>query len=396
MKKNWLKIIAVVVFLAGFGLILGRNLPGILSAKAPDFTQVWMSAKALTVSREPYLDAGLDYPNAYPPVSELFFLPLAFLTYHQALTIFTYISFVAIIGSIFLALKIAIKKVPWHYFLLFSGMTLLSFPTKFSLGMGQINMIVLFLLLLAVYLETKPKKNSIAAGISMGIAIALKPIFAFFLLFLALKKSWKAILVSALTVGILIMVTLLIWSPHIWISWYQSGVLPLIDYTSPQIYVYPNQGVFGFLYRIIADSNTRIYLHKAATIFLIPLAAYLVFKNKDVNLGISFFIITLLLFDLTSWQHHFVWLMFPFIVLLFNIIKSKNIPFFILVVLSFLLVSWNFRNPFPYPVLLWSTQFYGALILWGINLYFLTSHKTKAVKRETGSIRDNFFDSLAP
>lgn len=394
MKKVWIKIGAIILFLASFGLILGRNLPRILSESAPDFTQVWLSAKALTTAKEPYLGAGLDYPNAYPPVSEIFFLPLALLSYHKALVIFTYLSFASIIGSVFLSLKIATKKVPWHYFLLFSGVSLLSFPIKFSLGMGQVNMIVLFLLLLAVFLETKSNKNSLAAGLSLGVAIALKPIFAFFLLFFTLKKSWKVVFISTLVVAVLIAASLIFWPPQIWTTWYQSAILPLTSFTAPYLYVYSNQGVLGFVAWFISDFGARVYLHTAATVILIPIAAYLILKKKDFNLGLSFFIITLLLFDATSWQHHFVWLIFTFIVLFINIIKSKNIVLLGLLLLSCFLIGWVYKNPFIYPVILRPTQFYGAVILWGINFYFLNTRQIKTTRADSGSIKYKIFELL--
>ena len=191
MKTSWIKITAVILFVVSFNLILGRNLPRILTESAPDFTQVWISAKAMLQIKDPYFNASLDYPNAYPPISELFFLPLALFNYHQALAIFTFFSFASIPTSVFLSLKIATNKVPWHYFLLFLSLSLLSFPTKFSLGMGQINMVVLFFLLLSVFLETRVRKRSVAAGVSLGIAISLKPIFAFFLLSFSFRRIFR-------------------------------------------------------------------------------------------------------------------------------------------------------------------------------------------------------------
>lgn len=394
MKNGWFKIISVVIFLIAFTRLTTINLPWIYSSLGPDYTQVWYSAKALVQSREPYLDAGLDYPNAYPPISEIFFLPFAFLSHQVGLVVFTYISFASIIGSVFLSLKITAKKVPWYYFLLFIALSLANFPIRFSLGMGQVNMIVLFLLLLALYLETKPKKNSFAAGLSMAAAIAIKPVFAFFLLIFLVKKSWKLILVSGLTVLALIAGTLIFWSPYIWISWYQSAIYPLTSYTARYLYVYQNQGIFGFLSRQISDFNVRIILHKISTMILVPYATYLVFKKKDFNLGLSFLIITLLLFDITSWQHHFVWLMFPFVVLFVKILKSKNILLLGLLMFSYALVSWNIKYDYIYPSIILSNQFYGALIIWGINFYYLITHQNEAKKLGKGGIRYKLFEFL--
>lgn len=394
MKKTWFEIAAVVFFLVSFIRISTINLPWIYSSLGPDFTQVWISAKDLLNAREPYLDPNLGYQNAYPPISEIFFLPFALLSHQVALVIFTYISFASIIGSVFLSLKIAINKVPWHYFLLFSGLSFASFPIRFSLGMGQVNIIVLFLLLLTVYLETKSKKNSLLAGLSLGAAIAIKPIFAFFLLFFALKKSWSVVLLSTLMVAALSATSTIFWPSQVWINWYHSAIFPLTSFTSPAIYVYQNQGIFGFLSRQISNFNLRIYLTRAATVILIPLAAYLVLKKKEINLGLSFFIITLLLFDITSWQHHFVWLMFPFVVLFTYILKSKNVILLGLLILSYLLISWNIKYDYIYPKIILSTQFYGNIILWGINLYFLSARQIKTAKTNRGGIKYKIFELL--
>lgn len=389
MKRNWIKIVSTVFFLISFGLILGRNLPRILSQSAPDFTQVWISANAMLQTKDPYFNTKLDYPNAYPPISEIFFLPLALLTYHQALAVFTFFSFASILASVFLSLKITVNKVPWHYFLLFTALSLFSFPTKFSLGMGQINFVVLFFLLLSIYLETKTKKNSIAAGISLGFAIALKPIFTFFLLFMLLKKSWKVFFVSIITVILLTVITIILWPVSYWTNWYVSGILPLTDYVSSQIYVYPNQGFFGFLYRNFSNQKLTILLHKTVTVILIIFSTYTASKRKNYNLGLSFFIITLLIFDLTSWQHHFVWLMFSFIVLTYNIIKTKNAVLLGLICIAYLLISWNFKQPTLHPIIVLSTQFYGAIILWSVNLYLLNS---KYIRRN--NMDGEFFKTL--
>ncbi|HUC94475.1 MAG TPA: glycosyltransferase family 87 protein [Candidatus Saccharimonadales bacterium] len=394
MKNIWFKILAVIFFLASFILITRRNLPWIYSSIGPDFTEVWISAKDLIATKGPYLDPNLYWPNAYPPITEIFFLPLALLSHQKALVIFTYISFASIIGSVFLTLKIAMKKVPWYYFLLFLGFSFMSFPVKFSLGMGQVNIIVLFLLLFAVFLEIKSPKNSLLAGLSLGVAIAIKPIFTFFLLFFTLKKSWKLVFISILTVTVLVLATLIFWPPQIWISWYQSAILPLNSFTAPYMYVYSNQGVFGFAAWFVSNFSARIYIHTTAMVILIPLAVYLVLKNKDFDLGLSFFIITLLLFDTTSWQHHFVWLMFPFVVLFINIFKSKKVVLLGLLIFSYLLVSWVFKDPNHFPVILRPTQFYGNVILWGMNFYFLSIRQIKSTKLDNNSIGNKIFKFL--
>jgi alpha-1,2-mannosyltransferase len=382
------KLSAAFLFLASFILILG-NLKKIISTTAPDFGVLWISAKDLLSAKNPYSDPMLYTPNAYPPVTELFFIPLALLPYQVGQAIFVFISFASVLAAIFSSIKIAKGKVAWPYFLAFAGLALFSFPTKYSLGMGQPNPLVLFLLLLAFLLESKNK--SAWAGILLGVSIILKPIFLFFLLFFVLNKSWKTILVSLATILTAVVITLFFWSPKIWASWFKTGIVPLANLAGREVYV--NQGLMGFVSRIFINLEIRKYLTGALSLLLIAIAADFSLMKREKNLVFSLFIITLLFIDSASWQHHFVWLIFPAVVLSTYIIKHKNAVLLGLLAAAYLLVSWNFKTPNLYPTVLLSNQFYGTTILWGINIYFLTT-QIKTATTDKGSAKYKIFESL--
>lgn len=364
MTKIWKGVVISVFFVTCFFLILG-NLKRIISTTGPDFTVLWTSAGDMLADKNPYLNPEIYTPNAYPPVSEIFYLPLRFFSYPQALGIFTLISFASIIGSVFLGLKLVTKKVPWQYFLLFMGLAFMSFPTKYSLGMGQVNPIVLFLLLLAFFLESK--KQSVKAGVLMGVAISLKPIFAFFLLLFLLRKSWKMVVTTVAFVSILIISSLVFWPIDIWFSWWQTGITPLSNFAGREAYV--NQGFVAFVSRFIENIDQRIYVNLTATIALIALAVYMTVRKTEQNLLLSLYILILLLLDTTSWQHHFVWLIFPFITLFIAALKAKNTVILVLLAISYILASWNFKSTQGIPLIFLSHQFYATLILLGITIY---------------------------
>ena len=389
MSKIWVKIGSLSFFLASFILFLG-NIYRTISTSTPDFTILWISAKDLVAANNPYLDPKLFTPNAYPPVSEIPYLPLALLPYQISQAIFVFILFLSIVGAVFLSIKLTTGKVAWPHFLFFMGSAFLSFPTKFSLGMGQVNPLVLFLLLLAYFLESKNK--SVWSGITFGVSIILKPIFVFFVLFFALKKSWKVVSISLVTVFLSIIVTLIFWDPGIWLSWIKTGILPLTNLTGRE--AYSNQGLMGFISRFSANINIRKYLTGFISFLLVTEVSIFALTKKDRNLVLSLFIITLLFIDSASWQHHFVWLIFPFIVLINQIINSKNVLFLVLAIFAYLLASWNFKNPFPFPPIVLSNQFYGCLILWLMNTYCLISPQNKTTKIDKGSKRYKFFESL--
>jgi hypothetical protein len=95
-------------------------------------------------------------------------------------------------------------------------------------------------------------------------------------------------------------------------------------------------------------------------------------KAAAVNLTFSLLITLSLLINNFSWQHHFVWLLFPFITI-FYFMKDKKLSWYYYLVLgiSFFLVGFNLKSPNLLPVILISHVFYGALMLWGLNLYLL-------------------------
>jgi hypothetical protein len=88
----------------------------------------------------------------------------------------------------------------------------------------------------------------------------------------------------------------------------------------------------------------------------------------------------MLLINNFSWQHHFVWLIFPLITN-FYFIKNRKLGwlYFFVLGLSFFLIGLNLKNPNIFPIAFTSHVFYGTLMLWGLNLYLLLN-KTSEVK----------------
>ena len=76
-----------------------------------------------------------------------------------------------------------------NQFLILLSLALISFPVKFTLGMGQMNLIA-FAFLISSYLFYKEKKTNLA-GLLLGNAFLLKPILGFSLIFFVLKKRME-------------------------------------------------------------------------------------------------------------------------------------------------------------------------------------------------------------
>ena len=369
MRVNFTKGIILILFFVSLVSIF-RSLTLIIFSTAPDFGVLWTGARDLTRGNNPYINPTLFTGIGYPPNSLLFYLPLSLLPYQLAQVLFTFLSLGSLLGIILISFKILKEKLSWQTFLVVFSLTFLSFPTKFTLGMGQNNLIAFFLLLLAYFFYKEGKVGR--AGIILGLAISLKTIFAIFVLFFVLKKQWKivgfAILVIAATVGI----TSIFSDINLYGYYLREVVPPLFNLSGREIYY--NQGIMGFIAKLTNDLYVRRYLSLAGSFGLF----YLLFKfrkTKNINLYFSMFIVALLLIDTLSWQHHFVWLIFPFVVVAYYATKLKKYWVWFLIGLAYILISWNFKNPEPFYIfpksLILSNTFYGAIILYLLNICLL-------------------------
>ena len=152
---------------------------------------------------------------------------------------------------------------------------------------------------------------------------------------------------------------------------------PLLNYSGREIYY--NQGFMGFVSRITPDIPLRSLTNNIFSVLVLAVISAFSLMRKNYFLTFSLFVVSLVLLDSLSWQHHFVWLIFPFVLLSAYAAKLKSAAIGGLIGLAYLLVSWNFKNPSLYlsfpKILFLSNQFYGAAILWGINVYLLTKAK---------------------
>lgn len=342
----------------------------IISSEAPDFRILWSFATHLRHGQNLYLSPDISIPNPYPPFTFLFYLPLTHLPYLQAQAVFVFSIFVSLVTTALLSLKIVTNKVSLLGFTSTLTFIFLSFPAKFTLGMGQQNSIAYFLLLFSYYLWKK--KSPLFSGILLASSVSLKPVLGFVALFFLTKKAWKTLFWTFAALLFETVSVFLISSTNLLTEWIKQ-TLTYISLTGRGVYY--NQGFAGFISRL--SSNTVVIKNSVLLFFFSILCTIFAAsrKKKNSDLFFSLFTISLLLVDSLSWQHHFVWLIFPFIVLTYRIIKEKNLVLSGLITVAYLLVSWNFKTPSSVPAILLSTQFYGAVILWGINIYFIFNQK---------------------
>lgn len=348
----------------------------------PDFKIHYLAPLAIFKGLNPYLGGkGYFTPEAYPPFTILLFSPFILLPYGFAEKIWTLLSIIFLIGSLYLIFKINNEKMLSRIgFLINALLFAFYFPIKFTLGMGQINFLILFLVTLSIYFLNKNKNYYSGAFLSLSIMIKFFPLL--FLPYLIILKKWK-ILFSFIAVStVVLLFTLIVIKPDINIYFYKN-VLPTLfgDWKTD----YYNQSLSGFLGRQMENGFAREFLRIFILLILVAVSFFVIFKNNAkkttiANLSFSLLTTLTLLINNFSWQHHFVWLLFPFITI-FYFIKNKKLDwsYYFVLGVSFLLVGFNLTNPNIFPVIFSSHVFYGTIVLWGLNLYLLLK-KTSEVK----------------
>lgn len=337
----------------------------IIRTFAPDFQVYYYSAYDIVHHINPYTDKTLFTVFNYPPVTTIVFFPFLIFPYHIAQGIFTIVNGISLFGILCVSLLLLEDTVVIKKFLFFFSFVFLSFPVKFTLGMGQSNLIASFFLLYGFYLYRKDKQHF--AVFLLVLAILFKPTVIFLLLFFLLKKLWK---IPLLTISILLLLSVcmgLLYQKETY--HYFFSVTPCL-FTASGRGIYYNQGVMGFIARLTNNLFLRTFITDLLNIGLISLLSYVTVKRKiETNLLFSLFLTTLVLIDTLSWQHHFVFLIFPFIFAGSVLWKQKRIVLLMLLFIAYVLVSWNIKNSeqfFYFPqILLLSHVFYGTvLLLW--------------------------------
>jgi len=312
--------------------------------------------------RNPYIDKHLFTVFNYPLMTAFLFIPFLLFPYQISQAVFILISFLAFCLIIVLSLQIT-KQFSLVNFFLFFSLGFLSFPVKFTLGMGQDNLIAYVFLLGGFYFFLKQKQT--CTIILLSLAILLKPVLLFTVLFFILRKSWRIILGTGSFLLASSLLTAIFFQTEF--TYYITHSIPaLLNLSGREVYY--NQGITGFIARITPHLIVRSLLSDIFSLGIIAVVLFAVRKTKNNLLAFSLILTSLPMIDSLSWQHHFVFLLFPWIAAIYfvntqNISKKWIIP----IVLSYMLVSYNIKNPsllshFPYTLVL-SHTFYGAGIL---------------------------------
>jgi len=387
-----LVVLLLVVGLIGFAWQAIR--PLVFNTNMYDFNSYYISAYATQKGLDPYdtdtlqlLAKELGVPKVteyrYPPFNTLMFLPLSYLPYPAAVLLWRILNLALIALAVWLIWKTLSLPLDAETVLVI-GLILFTFdPLIYNLAIGQINLLILFLLTGVAYAWTRQRQ--ILAGVLLALAASIKVAPAVLFLYFLWKRGYKLVAagISAMIAFAAIAFLALGEQPT------RKFIAILAAFAQEDNAWIANQSWRGFLSRLFVGDEYVHALYPAATLeralyyagalALVVLTAVIIYRSREANSFHLEFAIVLIAFHLispTSWVHHFVWMIYPLIALAFACLGRKQLAPVIIFAIGYALLAFtlDYRSDqlFRWPQALWiSTKFYGLIVLYSLNAWLL-------------------------
>jgi len=328
-----------------------------------DFSVYIDGTKATLNGKNPYIVKFFDRYN-YSPAATLFFVPLVFLPRELSEWLFTVLSVVSLWLTISWTLKILDWKpgrlVKWLIF----ALSLKMFPVKLTLILGQINLIILALIVGSFYFlyrvgkgETFSEKVSpfeALSGILLGLATVIKLTPAPLVVYFLFRKKWKTVLWFMGTIAVLTLTGVAVFGWDLTYYYYFKTIPQLMSENTPATLnrSYMNQSVTALLgkFGIFGEKNSIIRLGISLGLGINIINVIKVIKKEERKKGFIAFwnlvVITMLFLPVFVWQHHYTVLIPLWIILTAKFTETKKIKDLAISGLTYFLLIFYIKDPY--------------------------------------------------
>lgn len=319
----------------------------------------------------------------YSPPAALVFAPFSFLPFSTANFIWGLLNVGFFLGAYYLSLiTLRLRPTRIEFSLVLIALSF-SDSIRSIFATGQVNALVLFLLVLAMWgLRNKKVKIS---GIVLGIAAVIKIFPLIFLPYLCLKKQWAAVFSMLLTCCVLVLITL----PLFGVRGYEHAVRDGIpDFVLADSYNHEkNPSVYGVMRSALQDvrpdllpitkkevRNIIDIAHPLFVIVSLGLLAVVVWKSKKEPLvEMSIIIVYVLLASKLIHNQYYIWTIPLLLYAVHTARAQKHWGVFTGVVASFIILFyWETLN--AVIPLLWVERLIGlmgvTLLVWIYALFY--------------------------
>jgi len=251
-------------------------------------------------------------PFTYPPFAALLFAPWqrAFTSVGLVQGVWTMGNLAALIGVLVLSVRLVKpsleRAATWRLALALSLPAVLLNPVLITIGFGQVNLFVTFLVMWDLLSDRRIGKRQMPLGVATGLAAAVKLTPLLFVPYLVLTRRIRGALTAVLTFGACELVSFAVsptsskayWTKAIFQPG-RAGDLTIVD----------NQNLWGVLDRfthgLLPDAvMVPLLLLTAASGLWLAAQAH---RRSSPFLGVLVCAVTCLVVSPISWVHHMVW-----------------------------------------------------------------------------------------
>ncbi|AGF72914.1 glycosyltransferase 87 family protein [Corynebacterium halotolerans] len=259
-----------------------------------------------------YQVRGMNLPFTYPPLAAILFTPLAWVPLAAAAALWTVITAVLLWWCLVIVLRRCLPGLAAADHRVLATwvlpVALLFEPVRETLGFGQVNVLLMTLVLV----DTLTRRPWLPRGVFIGLAAAIKLTPAVFILYFLVRRDWKG---AATTVGSAVAFTLaaFVVSPtNSWTYWLDTlsntGRIGGLAYTA-------NQSIQGMLFRILPEDAVDPVWFGLVLVALAGIIAAMVRVHRAAPTPVDSAVGLVVLNSLValvcspvSWSHHWVWL----------------------------------------------------------------------------------------
>jgi hypothetical protein len=257
---------------------------------------------------------GVHLPFTYPPFSTLFFWPLTLASTGVATVVWAIVNLAALIAIIAVTLltvhpeqRAGATGVPWAMVAMLAGPAVLIEPVMLDMSFGQINLVLVALVLLDATTRVSVGHRTLPRGVGIGIAVAIKLVPVIFVPFLLVTRQFRAVLTALATI---ILCTLAAFavnpsaSAAFWTRYINDQArIGTVTYVS-------NQSLEGALDRVTHHlwSLSAMESVEALVVVVGIGLAWWAWRTSSMFLAVLIIADAGLLASPITWAHHMVWI----------------------------------------------------------------------------------------
>ncbi|MFF2510626.1 glycosyltransferase 87 family protein [Streptomyces sp. NPDC058086] len=261
-----------------------------------------------------YWVPGTTYGFTYPPFAALTMLPMALIGLRTAIAVSVVLNLAALAVVVWILVGPALRRYGWYGCALAACLLALLEPVRDTFSFGQVNLLLLALVLSDAWLLSTGRGRR--AGVGIGLAAAIKLTPALFIGLLLLGRRWRAAgvatAVAAAATGLAAWAapdaSRFYWSEALW----DTNRIGRLAYVS-------NQSVQGVLARLAAPGEPSRAVWAAAALLILCVWAWRTswaLADEDWTAAFALTGLAACLLSPITWVHHLVWLLPSFAVLL--------------------------------------------------------------------------------